>query len=149
METNVKTSEIGKRISELIFHYGKNQSTFAQAIGVSHTTVRNLINSITKPRHEVLDAILKAYPEINPDWLFSGTGQMLKTDNEMSKQDSSLELTLWQTLKENYERRIEELQYTISLQKQLLGKHRPAPVRPNASKVLLFTPTCLVQKIEG
>jgi hypothetical protein len=89
---------------------------------------------------------LDVYPSVSSDWLIKGEGDMFKVESVLSTDSDS---KLWERLFDRYEKTIEDLRYTISLQKQLLGKHRPAPVIPNASKVLLFTPTCLVQKIEG
>ncbi len=131
---------IGKRISELMFQLGKNQSTFATSIGVSQTTVRNVINDITKPSYEFIETILSEYNNVNSDWLLRGEGEMFKSEVKV-------EPTLWQTLKENYEKRIEELQYTISLQRQLMGKLNPVPMRPSAGKIIDFFPNYEENKI--
>lgn len=141
METTSQTA-IGKRVSELMFRLGKNQSTFATSIGVSQTTVRNVINGITKPSFEFIETILDVYGNVNSDWLLRGEGEMFKQTEKVVA-----EPTLWQTLKENYESRIEELQYTISIQKQLLGKLKPVPRRPSAGKVIYFFPDLLEEKI--
>lgn len=73
---NSNGSEIGKRINELMFRLKINQRGLGEKIGVSHTTVRNVVNNITKPRYEFLESVLNAYPNINKDWLMSGNGSM-------------------------------------------------------------------------
>lgn len=75
MENN-NSSDIGQRISELMFRLKINQRGLGEKIGVSHTTVRNVVNNITKPRYEFLESVLNAYPNINKDWLISGNGTM-------------------------------------------------------------------------
>ncbi len=72
--------EIGERVKELMLHLRKNQSSFGESIGVSQTSVRNIINSISLPRHELIDKILTAYPNLSADWLLRGEGGMFKTD---------------------------------------------------------------------
>lgn len=136
-----KTNKIGKRISELMFKLDKNQSSFAVSVGVSQTTVRNVINDLTNPSWEFIEAILSQYEDVSSDWLLRGEGDMFKTDHKAEPP------TLWQTLKENYEKRIEELQYTISLQRQLMGKLNPAPIRPSAGNIIKIFPNYKENKI--
>ncbi|MDI9864485.1 hypothetical protein QM480_09125 [Flectobacillus sp. DC10W] len=135
----MKTDTIGERLELLIFSLKMNKKSFGESIGVSHTTIGNTIAGISEPRLSMLNAILKRYPNVSSDWLISGEGEMFA----MSKNEPGL----WQTLKENYEKRIEELQYTIALQKQLLGKHKPVPNRPSAGNIIYFFPDLTDEKI--
>lgn len=137
---------IAQRFELLITELKMNNNSFAKSIGVSTTAVVSVISGRNKPGFELVANILSTYNNLNSDWLIKGEGDMFKVESVLSTDSDS---KLWERLFDRYEKTIEDLRYTISLQKQLLGKHRPAPVRPNASKVLLFTPTCLVQKIEG
>lgn len=107
MENN--SSEIGERINELMFRLKINQRGLGEKIGVSHTTVRNVVNNITKPRYEFLESILNAYPNINKDWLLGGTGEMF-LDNKSNPVSSPKVPELWQELKHQYEERIKELE---------------------------------------
>lgn len=131
----MNTETIGKRLELLIFQLGMNKKTFSESIGVSHTTIGNTIAGISEPRLSMLNAILKKYPNVSSNWLISGEGDMFTVVKN--------ETGLWQSLKDNYEKRIEELQYTIALQKQLLGKHNAATIRPIAK---LFQTNYLVKK---
>ncbi len=84
-----KEDGIGARVKELMLHLNKNQSTFGESIGVSQTTVRNIIYSISLPRHELIDKILKAYPSLSADWLVRGEGEMFKTNTKSTTSDSA------------------------------------------------------------
>lgn len=137
---------IAQRFERLITELKLNNNSFAKSIGVSATAISRVTNGENEPGFKMISNTLDVYPSVSSDWLIKGEGEMFKVESTLSTDSDS---KLWERLFDRYEKTIEDLRYTISLQKQLLGKHRPAPVRPNASKVLLFTPTCLVQKIEG
>jgi transcriptional regulator with XRE-family HTH domain len=137
---------IAQRFERLITELKLNNNSFAKSIGVSATAISRVTNGENEPGFKMISNTLDVYPSVSSDWLIKGEGDMFKVESVLSTDSDS---KLWERLFDRYEKTIEDLRYTISLQKQLLGKHRPAPVIPNASKVLLFTPTCLVQKIEG
>ncbi len=108
MEANEKQG-IGTRISELIFRLDKNQSSFAKSIGFTQAAVYSTVHGKSKPKYEFLESVLKAYPKVNRDWLLEGKGEMfLDTDVKTSTVSGVPEL--WQDLKEQYEKRIKELE---------------------------------------
>ncbi len=60
--------------------YGNNQSSFAKAIGVTPTVIANVVGSRRgKPSFDVMEKVC-ANANISPDWLITGTGEMLKRD---------------------------------------------------------------------
>ncbi len=76
MANGLEKVTIGHRIKELMFRLDKNQSSFAESIGYSQTSVYNTINDKTKPGSEMLAKILAVYPAVNKEWLISGVGNM-------------------------------------------------------------------------
>lgn len=52
---------------------------FANAIGRSNSYVNNIVNTISV---DALNAIKVAYPDLNTDWLLTGEGEMLKSQNQ-------------------------------------------------------------------
>ncbi|MDI9859655.1 helix-turn-helix transcriptional regulator [Flectobacillus roseus] len=133
---------ISQRFEALIKALKMNNNSFANSIGKSPSNIKFVVDGSSKPGFDLLEQVLKTYPNVNSDWLLRGEGEMFKQTEKVVA-----EPTLWQTLKENYENRIEELQYTISIQKQLLGKFKPVPRRPGAGKVIYFFPDLLEEKI--
>ncbi len=81
-------NEINKRIEILIDKLSKNQSDFASKIGRSSQTISNIVNKGSKPGSEVLEAILKTFPQIDALWLVCGIGEMQKSLT-MSQDSSS------------------------------------------------------------
>lgn len=128
METPVKDLGIGSRINELLFRLKMNQRNFGESIGVSHTAINNTIHGKTKPKYEIIQTILKVYPNISKDWLLEGKGEMFSSESKPLEEKNSDGGTMFEALKEQYEKRIDELtryvsnlEYTVNLQKKMLG----------------------------
>lgn len=68
--------EITQRINELIEKLGYNKSAFAIKIGVSQPIITHITNGRNNPGLEVIQKILINCPEINPEWLLLGSGEM-------------------------------------------------------------------------
>lgn len=110
---NTLTSdEFGERIKTLIFKTNKNQSSFASSIGVSHTAIGKIVKGGTKPGYAIIDAILKAYPQVNRDWLLEGKGEMFI---ETISPDSSPDNYLQEHLR-NLEKQFAEMREMFSSQ---------------------------------
>ena len=64
------------RIQKIIDQQGISLNAFAQEIGVNRSTVTHILTGRNKPSVEVLQKILKRFPEISTDWLLLGNGSM-------------------------------------------------------------------------
>lgn len=63
----------------LFLEYKKiGQAKFSEIAGLSKGFVNNVSNNTTK---KSIDKINNAFPELNPKWLLSGEGSMLKSEN--------------------------------------------------------------------
>lgn len=62
------------RILYFIEYKGLSIRKFSESIGISHS----LLKKTTSLGSDKLENILSAYPEINPEWLLTGKGEMLK-----------------------------------------------------------------------
>lgn len=74
---------IGDRIKLLITKYcDGNKSLFANKIGVTPSVIGNITGERNgNPSFEVLQKIINAFEEINPDWIINGVGPMLRVNN--------------------------------------------------------------------
>jgi transcriptional regulator with XRE-family HTH domain len=124
------SKEIGSRIKELIFKLDLNQTSFAKAVGVSHTAIFKTVSGDTQPRLVLIDAILNTFPQVNRDWLLEGKGDMFsnKASNLEVQADNYLQIYLKQ-LEEKFEKLlnqkdklIESQQYLIEHLSSQLGK---------------------------
>lgn len=72
----------GERIAQIVSYYCNSKAEFARKLGEKPQTISNWIardNGIN-----VLNKILEAFPDVNPDWLMTGYGHMLINDIEVS-----------------------------------------------------------------
>lgn len=103
---------IGQRFNELLFRLDKNQTAFAESIGVSSTAISKIINNKSKPGYDMTETILRVYPKVSRDWLMAGKGGMYVGEeaNKYGSQIISTSPELWQDLKAQMEARIKELE---------------------------------------
>lgn len=73
--------ELKQRIDEILKYSGKNISEFSRYAGFkTPQAIRELLKGNTKSISESAQIkILAAFPEINPDWLLTGKGEMLNS----------------------------------------------------------------------
>lgn len=83
----MERTTINERVQILLDKLGMNKNSFAVKIGVTPTTVGNIVRSITKPSFELIERILDAFPKVSEKWLVRGIGPMFITDepNSVSK----------------------------------------------------------------
>lgn len=70
------------RILEILRIKNLSPAQFADMIGVQRSSISHLISGRNKPSLEFLQKMLKAFPEINSDWMLSGKGEMLNGDQK-------------------------------------------------------------------
>ena len=72
--------QLNNRIKNLLIHYELNKRQFSKRIDVTSQTVGDIVNGKTNPGKIVINQILRAFPEINEDWLISGNGEMISKE---------------------------------------------------------------------
>lgn len=75
-----------ERIIKLIKEKAKSEREFALKIGIGQQNLNNQITGKRKISLEVVEAIIKTFPDISYEWLMTGNGYMLK-ENEYSQND--------------------------------------------------------------
>lgn len=113
---------INQRIADLLEHFGMSASEFSRKIGVTSTSVvSRFLSGQTKPSFEVLENIIKSFPEIDANWLITGRGNMTTEKNLLPKNNDEKNWLL-NFLKNQIEREIkrnDELQIECEKTKKL------------------------------
>jgi phage repressor protein C with HTH and peptisase S24 domain len=79
----LEQTSIQERIRNLIQYLGLNPHSFAEKIGVSKSSVYNIIGGPAyKPSFDLIAGILRAFEFINPEWLLLGKGEITKKGTE-------------------------------------------------------------------
>lgn len=68
--------DVRERILRFVDHKGLSKARFERECGLSNGYLKNIRKSISVDK---LELILRAYPELNRDWLLAGVGEMLNT----------------------------------------------------------------------
>lgn len=66
------------QIQEILAKERLSSSQFADRIGVQRSSVSHVLSGRNKPGFDFIQKILAAFPEINGDWLITGSGEMYK-----------------------------------------------------------------------
>ena len=65
------------RIYQLMQHTGLKQAEFAERLGMSAGSVSNIFTGRTNPTNNHVQAIHRAFPQVNINWLLFGEGDMM------------------------------------------------------------------------
>lgn len=77
MESNETKNETKERIRKIMEGVRMSQQDFAAKLGISPATLSSIFTGRTNPTNYHVQAIHKAFPEINVSWLLFGEGDMI------------------------------------------------------------------------
>lgn len=75
------------RINAIIQSEGHTPSSFADAIGVSRSSMNHILNGRNNPSLEVTSKILSTFPHIHSDWLIFGKDPMYRNQTNYFQPD--------------------------------------------------------------
>jgi transcriptional regulator with XRE-family HTH domain len=108
--------EVIDRIKALIELKAKSERDFSLKIGVNQVTLNNYTMGKRKVSLELVELILKAFPDVRAEWLIRGNGDMLEKE-ELEEVES------FESNETFYKRIIDDQLDTISmLKKRLMEK---------------------------
>ena len=80
---------MNRRIQKWMQEKGLNSSGFADHIGVNRATISHILSGRNKPSIDFLEKMIKAFPDMNLNWVLSGEGFMYKSkEGQVLKQSS-------------------------------------------------------------
>lgn len=71
------------RLESILQHYKLSSSKLAEMIDVQRSGISHILSGRNNPSYDFLVSILHAFPEINANWLLTGSGNMIETDEEL------------------------------------------------------------------
>ncbi len=74
---------------------GLTPAKFADEIGVQRSSISHIISSRNKPSYDFILKILKRFTGVNTEWLLTGKGSMIKS-NEFEQREDANENTLFE-----------------------------------------------------
>lgn len=84
----IKNISINDTILQLIdYKYNKNKRKFAKSINVAPQVISNIVSGRkSKHSYDIIRAILSTYDDINPEWLITGKGDMIRDTNKVQEE---------------------------------------------------------------
>ncbi|MGC8825354.1 MAG: helix-turn-helix domain-containing protein [Bacteroidales bacterium] len=77
-ENTKKNFSINERILQFIDYLNISRYKFAQETGISEVNLLNIYKGKNKPSLDLIEKILHKYEVLNPTWLITGEGEMLR-----------------------------------------------------------------------
>lgn len=113
---------IFSRIVQFIDYKGISKSEFSRKIGLSNSYMTKMEDSKGNVGSQIIEKIVRLYPEINLKWLFTGEGDMVNQRNDLFDSHSPIDLPpgpcqqceLRERLLQVQDHRISELQSRLS-----------------------------------
>lgn len=68
--------DIGNRFMEVFAYSGLGRQAFADRLKISPAVLSHISSGRNQPSLDLIMSLLRAYPEISPDWLLLGSGKM-------------------------------------------------------------------------
>ena len=73
-----------EKLHEFMKERGLKPSRLAEMLGINPAAVSHILSGRNKPSFELLQKILRRFPDLNPDWLLLDQGSMLRPDPKAS-----------------------------------------------------------------
>ena len=106
-----------QRIQEIIDYYGMSYNSFAISLGMLNgTSIKRIVDDNRNPQNQTLNKIVNTYPEINMNWLRTGSGQMISNLPESLSSNDDLTVTAKQVINQLD---INNLHYSALLDKKM------------------------------
>ncbi|EKB60958.1 helix-turn-helix domain-containing protein [Bergeyella zoohelcum] len=78
-------TNLSDRIRQIIDYKGISINKFSLQIGVSNSYFNKILRDNNSVGSDKIEKILREYPEINPEWLILGSGEMFKNNNTITQ----------------------------------------------------------------
>lgn len=92
---------INERVAEFYKWTFLNTSTLARKLGLPQKTVYNYVNGKVTPSRVFLEAVEKAFPEVNIEYITKGEGMLLKDQDPNPPMPDSSKISLYEQLVES------------------------------------------------
>jgi hypothetical protein len=107
--------ELNKRVLSVMEHKQMSKSSFALALDTSLPVLTHISSGRNKPGLELIQRLLSRFPDISPDWLILGNGEMYR--DTITKPDFEPEI-------KQFEQMQNELQLQMQYLQQVMDYHQ-------------------------
>lgn len=80
------TMNLNKKIEQIIIDKGISPSYFADTIGIQRSSISHILSGRNKPSLDIIQRILKVFPDIDRDWLIFDNEIPLQNTPQINRQ---------------------------------------------------------------
>lgn len=95
------------RLQQFLAAENITQAQFADKINVARASISHIIAGRNNPGYDFIVGVMKSFPELNIEWLLTGTGKMYKSQQQstnVGSNDGTADLFAPQTLTDDAEK---------------------------------------------
>jgi transcriptional regulator with XRE-family HTH domain len=122
--------DLNKKIEQIIIDKGISPSKFADDLVIQRSSVSHILSGRNKPSLEIIQKILKAYPDIDRDWLLFDNDIPQQNTPQINRQQSINQRVTNQNLFEQKPRESNK-----NFQSEQISVQQPVNVMPKRNKI--------------
>ena len=77
-----------ERLKYLLEALGLSASQFAEKVGIQRSSMSHVLSGRNKPSLDMLIKILEEFPDVDPDWLLLGNGEVYRSERNNQTKNS-------------------------------------------------------------
>jgi len=90
--------DLNKKIEQIIIDKGLSPSYFADTIGIQRSSISHILSGRNKPSLDIIQRILRAFPDIDRDWLLFDSEVPQQSTPQINRQQPANQLSKQQSL---------------------------------------------------
>jgi len=125
------------RIEQILKQKDLSASQFADRIGVQRSSISHIISGRNKPSLDFIQKLLKAFPDLNVEWLITGKGTMGKSIMDENVNEGLFDAKIVESEQEiNYARK--PITESLPSTKKGHRKNAPSVQQKDVDKIVIF-----------
>ncbi|MES2517512.1 MAG: helix-turn-helix transcriptional regulator [Bacteroidota bacterium] len=80
--------DLNKKIEQIIIDKGLSPSYFADTVGIQRSSISHILSGRNKPSLDIIQRILKVFPDIDRDWLIFDSDIPLQNSPQTNRQQT-------------------------------------------------------------
>ncbi|MEN9610829.1 MAG: hypothetical protein RLZZ628_1643 [Bacteroidota bacterium] len=113
---------VNQRISEIITILGMTQAAFSEKTGINRPTLSTVMKGTNAPSFMVVESILRNFPNLSPNWLILGEGEIWKNESEYLNNSNNKTIAIKNSNAKRHTSSLESINEKELLQKIITDK---------------------------
>ena len=125
------------RLSLFLSREQMRAGRFAEIMNIPASSVSHILSGRNKPSFDFIERLINNFPNLNPDWIITGRGDMYRSNTQFEVINSSEATTLPLTLSDNQQ---SELPFTPSQKETPAEQQQDSTIASKESELVIEKP---------